>query len=273
MNEEGGEIDEAGQLPTIVQLMNHHSRHNNGRVRQNSTAIKIRRLISYIATCHFRAAAATILQYEVKMAGSGNDLNMSHPTLHKTLEQRPCFFPFFPFFFFFFFLFLRAVTAVKLPCPWVRETNRLSLFEFRVSKAARYAPGTPIRLSEGLAIAEDGLIICQDPGQDRRGPRQMPITKKAKRRNYDAYVSTHGTRCHLLPHLVTAWDLQPTRKEQCVYLDLSIVCTMYIRMIHKLQSPVPYIDIQGIRGPIEICFSVPWGEPLCGSVGKVTNRS
>lgn len=210
------------------------------------------------------------------MAGSGNDLDMSHPTLHKTLEQRPCFFPFFSFFFFFFFLFLRAVTAVKLPCPWVRETNRLSLFEFRVSKAARYAPGTPIRLSEGLAIAEDGLIICQDPGQDRRGPRQMPITKKAKRRNYDAYVSTHGTRCHLLPHLVTAWDLQPTRKEQCVYLDLSIVCTMYIRTIHKLQSPVPYIDIHGIRGPIEICFSVPWGEPLCGSVvlrGKVTNRS
>lgn len=76
----------------------------------------------------------------------------------------------------------------------------------------------------------------------------MPITKKAKRRNYDAYVSTHGTRCHLLPHLVTAWDLQPTRKEQCVYLDLSIVCTMYIRTIHKLQSPVPYIDIHGIRG-------------------------
>lgn len=125
----------------------------------------------------------------------------------------------------------------------MRETNRLSLFEFRVS--TRYAPGTPLRCSEGLAIAEDRLI-CQDPGQDPRGSRQMPITKKAKRRNYDAYASTHGTRCHLLPHLVTAWDLQPTREEQYIrpaalsakrqsskYSDL---CT-----IHKLQIPVPYI--------------------------------
>lgn len=174
---------------------------------------------------------------------------MSPPTLHKTLEQRPCFFPFSCFLFpsSSSFLFVRAVTAVKLPWPWVRETNRLSLLEFRVIKAARYAPGTPIRLSEGLAIAEDSLIICQDPGQDRRGPRQMPITKKAKRRHYDAYVSTHGTRCHLLPHLVTAWDLQHTRKEQCMYLDLCIVHVLYIRAIHKVQSPVPYLDIHEVR--------------------------
>ena len=50
----------------------------------------------------------TILRYEVKTAGSGNDLNMSDPTLHKTLEQRPCFFPFFAFFFFFFFFSFRT---------------------------------------------------------------------------------------------------------------------------------------------------------------------
>lgn len=47
MNEEGREINKAGQLPTIVQLMNHLGRFTDGRVRHNCTAIKIRRLISY----------------------------------------------------------------------------------------------------------------------------------------------------------------------------------------------------------------------------------
>lgn len=91
--------------------------------------------------------------------------------------------------------------------------------------------------------------ICQDPGQDPKGPRQMPITKKAKRRNYGAYVYTHGTRCHLLPYLVTAWDLQPTRK-RAVHTTCSagqenkLLRSMYCT-IHELQSLV--VTIHTVR--------------------------
>lgn len=60
---------------------------------------------------------------------------MPHPTLHKTLEQRQLLFLFSFFLFLSSVLSVRAVTAVKLPCPWVRETSRLSLIEFRVSKS------------------------------------------------------------------------------------------------------------------------------------------
>ena len=56
--------------------------------------------------------------------------------------------------------------------------------------------------------------------------------------------NTHGTRCHLLPYLVTAWDLQPTRK-RAVHTTCSVVSgqeskvlrSMYCT-IHELQSLV-----------------------------------
>lgn len=93
-------------------------------------------------------------------------------------------------------------------------------------------PERPYDGARGLAIAEDRLF-CQDPGQDPRGPRQMPITKKVKRRNYDAYG-------HKMPSMTTFGEgVGPAaHEERAVHTTCGVVSKkrMYLYISCRVQQ-------------------------------------
>lgn len=181
------------------------------------------------------------------MTGSGNDLNMSHPTLHKTLAHRQLLF--------LLLFFLRCRHGVDLSNSLVLGCGKRIVcpyFEFRVS--TRYAPGTR-RWSEGLAIAENRQI-CQDPGQDLKRPPTEAYDEKGKEKVIMMRMYPRTAQDAICYHIWWRRGTCSPRGKRCMYKYIRPAAVVskkenkvHRSHVHELQSPFTiHTLIHVIRG-------------------------